>query len=179
MDPMMRFPLTCILARWLRRIPRHLASILGLIGTLMTVSLAVAEGMPPLRKADFESVVVSFGISPRCPIDPVEIRADWIAILKDKQLRNSAKASETTWPEGKLYFGASCRQTNPNEWIYNLDARWAWLDGDAYPSVPLAAELGQGSEEAIRRVMRHLLIEGLRQYLNANLVDSQGNNEAG
>ena len=179
MDPMMRLPLTCILARWLRGSPLHLASILGLIGTLMTVSLAVAEGMPPLKKADFESVVVSFGISPRCPIDPVEIRADWIAILKDKQLRNSAKASEATWPEGKLYFGASCRQTSPNEWIYNLDARWAWRDGDAYPSVPLAAELGQGSEEAIGHVMRHLLTEGLRQYLNANLGDAQSINEAG
>jgi hypothetical protein len=78
-----------------------------------------------------------------------------------------------------LYFGASCRQTTPNEWIYALDARWAWRDGDAYPSVPLAAELGQGSEEAIGHVMRHLLTEGLRQYLNANLVDSQSNNEAG
>lgn len=70
MDPMIRLPLTCILVRWLQGHLRQLGSILGLIGTLMTPLLAGAEGMPPLKKADFQSVAVSFGISPRCPIDP-------------------------------------------------------------------------------------------------------------
>jgi hypothetical protein len=57
----------------------------------MTPSLAGAEGMPPLKKADFQSVAVSFGISPRCPIDPVYIRAAWNAILKDQQLQELGK----------------------------------------------------------------------------------------
>ena len=139
--------------------------LMALMGSLIALP---SHAMPPMKRADFETVFAGESVTDECVLDEDYVSSVW----DDELIRARIKQGFTNSESGWLWLTLQCfaLEGRNDRYVFDIDVNWTWKVSDGeWPELPLGGTYGIGPATDVKSSVREVINSAITEYLKANL----------